>query len=384
MDRPAPIYLDNAATTRVLPEIEEVVRACMEDDFGNPSSAHHVGITAEARIKTARDQLLEAIGDAGARAGDVYWTSGGTESDALGVIGAARARAGRGKHIVIGAIEHPAVRESAQMLGNDGWRLTEVPVSETGAMDPQRFIDAIEDDTTVAALMLVNNEIGTLMPVAQVAAQLSRSHPDVHLHCDAVQALGKVHLDVVDLGAASVAFAAHKLHGPKGAGALWLRKGARVTPLWSGGGQQAGVRSGTLNVPGIAGLGKAAEVAAAALDDTLARCAGFEAVLLEAADASGAVWRRNGGDAPRAPHVVSLAFDGIPAEPLLHVLESRGVLVSAGSACAERDRKPSRVLSAIALPESFGTVRLSFGRDTTKQQVQEAARILVEAVRSFS
>ena len=384
MDRSLPIYLDNAATTRVVPEVEAVVHACMAEDFGNPSSAHHMGIAAEARVRVARDQLLAAIADDGGRAGEVYWTSGGTESDALAVIGAARARAGRGKHIVFCAIEHPAVRESARKLQSEGWRVTEVQVEQSGAVDPERFCDAVEDDTTVAALMLVNNEIGTVMPVAQVARSLRASRRRVHIHCDAVQALGKVPIDVVELGADSVAFAAHKIHGPKGVGALWLRKGARVAPMWSGGGQQAGVRSGTLNVPGIAGLGKAAELATATLEATRARFGEFEAALLSAADSAGVSWRRNGAGAPRAPHVVSLAFDGIPAEPLLHVLESRGVLVSAGSACAERDRKPSPVLSAIGLPESFGTVRLSFGRETTADHVQEAARILVEAVQSLS
>ncbi len=383
MHRPGFIYLDNAATTRVSPEVAAVVRECMEEAFGNPSSAHHAGIAAEKRIKQARQQLLAALGDPDARSGDVYWTSGGTESDALGVIGAARARAGRGKHIAISAVEHPAVRESARQLCREGWRLTEVPVESNGAIDPARFAAAIEDETTVAALMLVNNEIGTKMPVAEVARAVRDRRPDVHFHCDAVQALGKLPIDIAALGVDSAAFAAHKLHGPKGAGALWLRKGARVAPMWSGGGQQEGVRSGTLNVPGIAGLGEAAQRAAASIDDCRTRFERFEALLLDAAAQSGVPFRHNGAGAARAPHVVSIAFDGVPAEPLLHVLESRGVLVSAGSACAERDRKPSPVLTAIGLPQSFGTVRLSFSRETTLEQVERAAGILIEAVRSF-
>jgi cysteine desulfurase len=251
-------------------------------------------------------------------------------------------------------------------------------------VDVARFAAAVEADTTVAALMLVNNEIGTLMPVAEAARAIRDRNPGVHIHCDAVQALGKVPLAMADLGVDSAAFAAHKIHGPKGAGALWLARSARIAPMWSGGGQQEGVRSGTLNVPGIAGLGEAAERAVRGLDDARARFTRFAATLLDAARRTGVPFRHNGGDAPRAPHVVSLAFDGVPAEPLLHVLESRGVLVSAGSACAERDRKPSPVLTAIGLPRSFGTVRLSFGRDTSQDDVDRAAGILVEAVRSFS
>ncbi len=376
----SPIYLDNAATTRVSDEVAQVVGECMQDDFGNASSAHHAGIAAEKRIKRARAQLLTAIGDADGSRGDVLWTSGGTESDALAVIGAARAHKGRGKHIVYGAIEHPAVRESARQLEADGWRVTSVPVTRAGVVEVEAFVDAIEDDTTVAALMLVNNEIGTLMPVAEIAAAAKRKNPTLHLHCDAVQALGKVAVDVTALGADTLAFAAHKLHGPKGVGALWVRRGARLAPLWSGGGQQSGMRSGTFNVPGIAGFGEATHMAVRDLDEHQTRWAEFADILCAAADKCGVDWCRNGADAPSAPHVVSLAFAGIPAEPLLHVMESRGVLVSAGSACAERSRKPSPVLSALGLGADWGTLRMSFGRDTTRDHVNTAAGLLAEAI----
>lgn len=380
--RPA-IYLDNAATTRVSPEVADVVLACMREEYGNPSSAHHAGIAAERRVKAAREQMLAAVGDPGGRLGEIVWTSGGTEGDALGVIGAARARAGRGRHIVISAIEHPAVRESARLLTRDGWEVTEVPVGPSGVVAADEFAAACTESTTVAALMLVNNEIGTRMPVAQAAEAIRRAHRDVHIHCDAVQALGKVPVDVGELGVDSAAFAAHKLHGPKGVGALWLRRTARLTPMWAGGGQQDGVRSGTENVPGIAGLGEAAARAVAALPEAAERFARFAATLIAAAADTGIPYRVNGDGAERAPHVISIAFDGIPAEPLLHVLESRGVLVSAGSACAERDRKPSPVLMAIQLPQSYGTVRLSFGHDTTSDDVDRAAEILIGSVRSL-
>lgn len=379
------IYLDNAATTRVDDAVMSEVRACMQVEFGNPASAHFLGIGAEKRVAAAGRELASALGDAGSDAGDLVWTSGGTEADALGVIGAARARKRRGAHIIISALEHPAVRESAALLANEGWRVTTVPATKTGAIDPARVAEAVADDTQVVAVMLVQNEIGTVMPMADIAAAV-RAKPagkDVHIHCDAVQALGKIPLAVPALGVDSVAVSAHKIHGPKGAGALWLRKKARLTPLWAGGGQQQGRRSGTLNVPGIVGLGKAAALATETLFAHTERYQQFRETLLAAARNSGIETRENGAEAERSPHIVSLAFRNIPAEPLLHVLESRGVLVSAGSACAERDRKPSPVLAAIGLDAGWGTLRFSFGHDTTLEDINTAAEILADALRSF-
>lgn len=383
MTRNPAIYLDNAATTRVAPEVAAVVDECMLEAYGNPSSAHHAGIEAERRVKTARDQLLDAIGDPGGDRGRLIWTSGGTEGDALGVIGAARALRKVGTHILYSAIEHPAVRESAALLERDGWTSAAIPVSRRGVVEASALEAALTDDTAVVAVMLVNNEIGTINPIAELAAVARARNPRVHVHCDAVQALGKLPIDVAALGADSVAFAAHKLHGPKGVGAVWLRKGARIEPLWAGGGQQDNLRSGTLNVPGIAGMGAAAALAADGLDARRALWARFEAMLVRAAHASGVTALHNGADAPRAPHVVSLGFEGVPAEPLLHVLESRGVLVSAGSACAERSRKPSPVLQAIGLGEAFGTLRFSFGRDTTEDEVARACAVLSAAIADF-
>ena len=356
----------------------------MEEEYGNPSSAHHLGISAEKRIKRARAQLLAAIGDPDGAQGDLVWTSGGTESDAMGVIGAARAHSRRGQHLVYSAIEHSAVRESIAQLCRGGWDATEVAVSREGVISVDELAEAMRDETQVVALMLVNNEIGTIQPVAEAVRAARARCPEVHVHCDAVQALGKIPLDVGGLGADSVAFSAHKIHGPKGCGALWLRSGAHIDAMWGGGGHQAGLRSGTLNVPGIAGMGEAARLAETERESHAARWSGFARVMMEAVSASGFRFQHNGGAAERAPHVLSLAFAGAPAEPLLHVLESRGVLVSAGSACSERDRRPSPVLQAIGLGPDFGTVRLSFGRETTSADVEKAAAILVDAVRSLS
>ncbi len=354
----------------------------MRMSYGNPSSVHQAGIDAERRIKAAVRQLAEGIGDPEGKHGRIIWTSGGTESDALGVLGAGRAQK-KARKVIVSQVEHPAVKQSAAMLCDEGWELLVLPVDPSGVATAEAAAELVDDEVGVIALMLINNEIGTLMPVAQVAAAAKAKNPKVHVHCDAVQALGKIAVDVAALGADSVAFAAHKLHGPKGIGALWLKKGARIRPFWAGGGQQDGLRSGTDNVPGIAGMGLAVEIACADLAALRERYEAFATVIVDACEAAGLRFQVNGGDGPRGPHVLSMAFDSCPAEPLLHVLESRGVLVSAGSACAEKSRKPSPVLQAIGVPKSYGTVRLSFGRDTTQGDIDAAAAILVGAVKSF-
>jgi cysteine desulfurase len=382
MTAPTTIYLDNAATTQVVPEVAEVVVDCMREAYGNPASVHHMGIAADQRVKQARQRLLAAIGDPDGALGEIYWTSGGTESDALCLVGAARAHKATGKHIVISAIEHSAIRESALLLRDGGWQVAAAAVEPTGVATPESFAAVCRPDTAVAALMLVNNEVGTLQPVAEVARAIKQLNPKMHLHCDAVQALGKVAIDVGTLGADSIAFSAHKIHGPKGVGAVWIAKDAHVNPFWGGGRQQGELRSGTLNVPGIAAMGEAVVLAEQRLVASCARFAELRDLLVERVQASGLYFRENGRDAPRASHVVSLAFRA-PAEPLLHVLESRGVLVSAGSACAERERRPSPVLAAMRLPPDLGVVRISFGQVTTRDEVAAAAEILIDAVRSL-
>jgi cysteine desulfurase len=377
------IYLDNAATTRVAPAVAALVLECMQEDFGNPSSVHRFGIAAERRVKQARAELRAAVGDPEGALGDIYFTSGGTEADAIGVLAAARARAARGQHVVCSAVEHPAVLESVGLLEREGFRATRVAVTSAGVVDVARFLAAVEANTQVAALMLVQNELGTCMPVAEVARAIKARHPQIHIHCDAVQGLGKIPIDAHTLDVDSLALSAHKLGGPKGVGALWLRKGARVTPLWAGGGQQRGVRSGTENVPGIAGFGLAARLATAQLDAQRVTWTRLAATLVTRVRAAGVDVRENGAGAPRAPHILSLALPGCPAEPLLHALEARGVLCSAGSACAAKHKGPSHVLAALGLGDDVGTLRISFAQDTSEKDVARAAEALIDARQSL-
>ncbi|MBK7076067.1 MAG: aminotransferase class V-fold PLP-dependent enzyme [Myxococcales bacterium] len=374
------IYLDNAASTRVDDAVIARMAEVMRADYGNPSAAHPFGAAARRRIATARGQVLAALGDPDGAAGELVWTSGGTEGNALAVLGAARA-AGPGA-VVVSALEHPAVAASVALLG-DGWPVRVAPVTADGVVDVAAAAALIDPATRVLAVMLVSNELGTVQPIAALAAAARARAPGCHVHCDATQALGKVAIDVGALGVDSLGVAGHKLHGPKGSGALWLRHGRALAPLWGGGGQQGGRRPGTQDAPGAAGLGLAAERALAALPEASARWQGFAETLHAAAAASGVPWRSL-APGPRAPHVVSLAFARVSADALREVMASRGVIVSSGSACATPGAKPSGSLAAIGLPATWGMVRLSFGLDTRADEVATAAAILRDVVRDLA
>ena len=369
-----PIYLDNAASTRVSDDVLALMTEVMRTAWGNPSAQHPQGAAARTQIEAARGRLLAALGDAGGSKGDIVWTSGCTEADALAVLGAARVREGA---IVVSSIEHPAVSAAAARLGDGGRAVIEVAPGPDGVLDPETVAEAAAA-AAIVAIVMVQNEIGIVQPVAAIAAAIRRRAPDCHIHVDAAQAFGKVPLDVTALGADSVALAAHKLHGPKGVGALWLRAGAVLEPLWVGGGQQRGLRGGTQDAPGTAGLGLAAERAIAALPTARTRWLELANIITTKLDASGLPYRQLVPDQRRAPHILALGFKGVPAAALRTVLSSRGVYVSTGSSCASVDEKPSAVLAAIELPQDVGMCRLSFGLDTTAGDVERAISTIIE------
>ena len=376
------IYLDNAASTPVAEEVLALVGQIAREDYANPSASHPAGAAARRRIATARDELLAALGDAAGARGDLIWTSGGTEGNALAVMGAARA-AGPGA-VIVSALEHPAVAASVAALG-DGWPVRVAPSSPDGVIDADALAALADDTTRVVAVMLVSNELGTVQPLPEIVAAVRARAPRVHVHCDATQALGKVPIDVGTLGVDSLGVAGHKLHGPKGTGALWLRRGATLVPFWAGGGQQGGLRQGTQDAPGAAGLGRAATRAVAAMPEASARWREMAAVLVRAAEESGVPWRRLGADQATAPHIVSLAFERVSADGLRNVLASRGVIASSGSACATPGSgKPSGTLAAIGLPPTWGMGRLSFGLETPMPEVTEAAAVLRDVVRELA
>jgi cysteine desulfurase len=375
------IYLDNAASTRPADEVVAATAEAARAHFANPASAHLAGAAASRALETARGEVAAALE---VEPEEIVFTSGGTEADALGVLGAGRAA--RGRHLVVSALEHPAVMRAAEALVAAGYTLDLVAPEPDGRVRPEAVAAAVRPETAVVAVMLVQNELGTVQPIAEIARALgpaSRRRP--HLHVDAVQAFGLLRLRPRALGADTVALSAHKLHGPRGAGALWIRPGARVEPLWVGGGQERGRRGGTENLPALVGFGRAAALARRALD------AGADAAvtalrdrLESAALAAVPGARPTVREVARAPHIASLAFPGLPAEPLLHALEARGVLASAGSACASKTAGPSPTLKAIGVDDRTGVLRFSLCRETTTADVDGAVVALVDATREVA
>lgn len=368
-------YLDNAATTMPVSEVVEAVAQSMRDHFANPSSLHGLGAAAARVLARAREEVAALLH---AEPAEMVFTGSGTEANALGLIGAARAA--RGRHLVASGIEHAAVYESARKLAAEGWQLDLVAPGKDGCVTADAMLAAIRPETSVVAIMLVNNEIGTLQPVADIARALRTVGRRIHLHVDAVQFAGLVPVDVRTKGADSIAISAHKLHGPKGVGALWVRKGKNLASLYGGGGQERDLRSGTENLPACVGFGVAATLA------SKARGAGAEVAKL-----------RDGLEAkifeklpqlrpavpsgtPRAPHISSVLLPTLPAEPVLHALEARQVFASEGAACSSHTREQSRVMQALAVPTSTGSLRFSLSRLTTAEQVDHAARALAESV----
>jgi len=376
------IYADHAATT---PPRAEVVAAMLphlgELDF-NPSAAYAEGRRAKAALDDARERVARALG---ARPREIVFTGGGSEADSLAIAGAARALRGRRKHVVTSAIEHRAVLQAVEVLRDDGFEVTILPVDRNGRVDPNEFAAALREDTALASVMLANNEIGTLQPIGKLAA-LARARGAL-FHTDAVQAPGRVPVDVATLGIDLLTLSSHKFYGPKGVGMLYVRTGTPLAPLVVGGGQESGLRAGTENVAGIVGFAAALELAVADLDGEAARLRGlrddFEAgVLAEVPEA-----RINGCGTSRLPSISSLAFAGIDAPALLVRLDLEGVAVSVGSACAAGSAQPSHVISALGAPDwaRRGTIRFSFGRLTGRQEVNELHAILpriIESVRN--
>jgi cysteine desulfurase len=376
------VYLDNAASTQPDAEVLDAVRGAAAELYANPASAHGAGAAAARALAAARGEVAAALE---VEPEEVLFTSGGTEANAMGVLGAARAA--RGRHLIITALEHPAVTRCADALKAEGFAVDVVAPTPAGVVRPEDVAAAVRADTAVVAVMLVNNELGTLQPVADIARRIAegRGARRPHLHVDAVQAFGLTRLRPRALGADSVALSAHKLHGPRGAGALWLRPGARLAPLWVGGGQERGLRGGTENLPALVGFGRAATLARAALARGADASVGalrdrFEDAALAATSATVPGVRRTVTGAARAPHIASLAFPGLPAEPLLHALEARGVFASAGSACASRTAGPSPALVAIGVDDRTGVLRFSLSRHTTAADVDAAVAALAAAV----
>jgi cysteine desulfurase len=373
------IYADHAATT---PVRDEVI-AAMLPYFGtvgfNASSLHAEGRAAHAALDEARVSVARLLG---AKPREIVFTGGGSEADNLAILGAARANRALGNHVVTSVTEHHAVLHAVDVLRDEGYEVTVLPVDREGRIATDTFAAALRPGTVLASIMLANNELGTLHPIADFA-RLARAR-GVLFHVDAVQAPGRVPLDVDVLGVDLLALSAHKFYGPKGVGALYVRSGTRLAPQVVGGGQEAGLRAGTENVAGIVGFARAFELATSELPAESARLRQlrdrFESELIAAIPGS----RINAAGAPRLPNVASLAFEGIDAPTLLVRLDLAGVAVSAGSACAAGSTEASHVIAAIDAPAwaQQGTIRFSFGRLTSEQDVERLTRMLPGVIAS--
>lgn len=379
------IYLDHNATTPLAAEVAAAMDRAAREVWGNASSVHHFGQQAKAASDQARSQVASLLG---ADSSELVFTAGGTESDNAAIRGAAEmASATDRRHLVASAIEHEAVLKTVAALGRRGWRVTLLDVDASGIVDVEHAQAAITTDTAVVSIMHANNEIGTIQPVTEIAQAAKAQGALVHV--DAVQSAGKLPLDVRGLGVDMLSISAHKLYGPKGIGALWLRRGVRLLPFVTGGRQERNRRAGTENVPAIVGFGIAAEHAMAKMGETSARLCSLrdrlEHGLLEAVPGAA----RNGTAEPRVPNTTNISFERIEAESLLIALDLEGIAVSSGSACSSGTLEPSHVLKAMHLPHArtLSSIRFSLGESNTQAEIDRVIRVLpplVEKLRSLT
>ena len=372
-------YLDNSATTRVFPEVVDLMVKTMSEDYGNPSSMHTKGVEAEQYIKEATKTFAQILK---VQEKEIYYTSGGTESDNWALIGTAMANRRTGNHIVVTAMEHPAVGAVADFLEKQGFAVTRLSVDEQGRIDPEKLRDAVREDTIIVSMMYVNNEIGAVQDIAALSRVIKEKNPKTYVHVDAIQAFGKYHIYPRRMGIDMLSVSSHKLHGPKGVGLLYIDDKVKIVPIIYGGGQQKGMRSGTDNVPGIAGFGLAAKMTYDHLDEKIEKMYALKRRLVDGLMEIPDVHIHGMAVEEGAPHIVSAAFVGVRSEVLLHTLEERGIYVSAGSACSTHKRNASPTMQAIQAPKPLteATVRFSFSETTTEEEIDYALGVIKEIV----
>ena len=373
------VYLDNSATTKCYDEVAELVCRVMCEDYGNPSSMHHKGVEAEQYVRYAKETLARLMK---VNEKEILFTSGGTESDNIALIGTAMAHHRRGRHLITTRMEHPAVLQTMTYLERQGFDVTYLSVDREGRIRLQELERAIRKDTILVSIMHVNNEIGSVQPIAEAGELIKRCNPQTLFHVDAVQGFGKFRIYPSRMNVDLLSVSAHKIHGPKGVGFLYIRAGARVNPIIYGGGQQKGMRSGTENVPGIAGLAKAADLVYENLDQDVDIMYELRQKLIDGVSRIEDV-RVNGCPGREgAPHIVSLSVRGVRSEVLLHALEEKEIYVSAGSACSSNKPQISDTLKAIGVERDLlgSTIRFSLSVFTTAAEIEYTIQALEEMV----
>ncbi len=378
------VYMDNSATTRTEDAVVELMDRIYKEDYGNPSSLHKIGYRAEQYVNDALDTFSSILQ---CKRKNIVFTSGGTESNNTAIIGTALFKESRGKHIITSVTEHPSVLEPVRTLEKRGWEVDLLNVDSEGHVDPDELRSKIRKDTVLVSLMHVNNEIGTITPVPEIGKVIREANPECFFHVDDVQGFGKIGLKMKDSNIDFLSASAHKIHGPKGSGLLYMSdRAAHISPYIMGGGQQGGMRSGTINVPGIAGFAKAAELMYKDLEDNFTRAKDIREHFAAEAERTEGV--RANGAKEGSPYILSLTVSGIRAEVLLHALEEKGVYISAGSACSSHKKKVSDTLKGIGLTEdeAGSTVRFSLSVHTDKEEADyciECLNTVIPELRRF-
>ena len=375
------VYLDNSATTRTFPEVAELMSKIMCEDYGNPSSMHNKGVQAERYVRYGRETLAKILK---VNEKEIYFTSGGTESDNLALIGCAMANYRAGKHLITTKIEHPAILQTMHYLEDQGFEVTYMSVNDKGQISLQELQNAMRKDTILVSIMHTNNEIGAVEPIAEAGRLIKSTNPSTLFHVDAVQGFGKYRIYPKRMGIDLLSVSGHKIHGPKGVGFLYIGEKVKIHNIIYGGGQQKNLRSGTENVPGIAGMAKAAEMLYNHLEEDAERLYSLKAYFCEGLRKIPDIRINNPEGMEGAPHIVSLSVAGVRSEVLLHALEDKGIYVSAGSACSPN--KPhtagSATMKAIKLPEEFldSTLRFSMSVYTTREELDYTLQVMYDII----
>lgn len=374
------IYLDNSATTRCYSEVGELVYKAMCQDYGNPSSMHRKGIEAEHYVKDAKETIAKILK---VNAKEIFFTSGGTESDNLALIGAARANRRSGNHLITSSVEHPAILNTMQYLEEEeGFRVTYLPVDSTGRIRLDALQEALCKDTILVSIMYVNNEVGAVQPIDEAVKMVKSYNPKILFHSDAVQGYGKYHIYPRRQGIDMLSVSGHKIHGPKGVGFLYINEKVKIRPIMFGGEQQKNIRSGTENVPGIAGLGLASKMIYQDLDMKVAMMRELKQYFIDGIRKIERTTIHGLTDETSAPHIISVGFAGIRSEVLLHTLEDKGIYVSSGSACSSNHPAISGVLRGIGASKEYldATLRFSISEFTTKEEIDYTLETLYNCV----
>lgn len=373
------VYLDNSATTRVLPEVADLMTKIMTEDYGNPSSMHFKGVQSENYIKHAKEQIAKVLK---VNEKEILFTSGGTESDNMALIGCALANKRAGMHLITTKIEHPAILQTMKYLEEQGFEVTYLPVDEYGRVRPEDLRNSMRRDTILVSVMHTNNEIGAVQPIAELGMLIKRMNPRTLFHVDAVQGFGKYRIWPKKMYVDLMSVSGHKIHGPKGVGFLYIGEKVKIHPIIWGGGQQKGMRSGTENVPGVAGIGLATEKMYLHFNEDVERIYQLREAFVEGLSKLDQVKVNGLSGRDTAPHIVSVSIRGVRSEVLLHALEDKGICVSAGSACASNHPQTSETLKAIGVEKELldATIRFSFSIFTTMEEIEYTLQALYDIV----